>query len=123
MKAMEEAGLVPSLISKAPQRILSITFNNGKEVTMGNELTPTEVKLQPTVKWDFEDNVHYTLVMVDPDAPSRRFNFVGEVIHWLVSIHYLLFYYFMASSRASLVHSNFICRWVTYRVVTWNMVM
>lgn len=83
---MEDAGLIPTLIDKSPKSMLSVKFtHSGKDVCMGNELTPTEVIDQPAVQWNIEDeNAYYTLLMVDPDAPSRRFCFLGEVKHWLV---------------------------------------
>lgn len=49
---------------------------------MGNELTPTQVKDQPTVTWTADDTAYYTLIMTDPDAPSRVDPSLGEVRHW-----------------------------------------
>lgn len=34
--------------------------------------------------WDAEKGVYYTLMMVDPDAPSRESFDFREVRHWLV---------------------------------------
>lgn len=41
-------------------------------VDLGNVLTPTQVKDQPTVKWDADASSFYTLCLTDPDAPSRE---------------------------------------------------
>lgn len=38
---------------------------------LGNGLTPTQIKEKPQVKWDAIDGVYYTLIMIDPDMPSR----------------------------------------------------
>lgn len=53
-------------------------------VDLGKELTPTQVKDVPKLKWDTEKGAHYTLLMVDPDAPSRTNSLYREVRHWLV---------------------------------------
>lgn len=50
----------------------------------GNELTPTQVKQQPKVEWDANDETYYTLIMTDPDAPSRVDPKFREFRHWLV---------------------------------------
>lgn len=52
-------------------------------MNLGNQLTPTKVKDIPTLKWDAEEGAYYTVMMVDPDAPSRA-NPIFEFRHWLV---------------------------------------
>lgn len=39
---------------------------------------------QPTVTWESKPNTFYTLIMSDPDAPSRADPKFGEWNHWLV---------------------------------------
>lgn len=52
---------------------------------VGNELTPTSVRNQPTeIYWPTETQRLYTLCMTDPDAPSRVRPTSGEFKHWLV---------------------------------------
>ena len=51
---------------------LKVTWENGAKAAFGNELTPTQVKNRPTVHWDADPNAFYTLIMTDPDAPSRK---------------------------------------------------
>ncbi|KAJ8934940.1 hypothetical protein NQ314_013099, partial [Rhamnusium bicolor] len=50
----------------------------------GGELTPTQVKDEPKVKWDADPEKYYVLLMVDPDAPSRENPIYREINHWLV---------------------------------------
>ena len=50
----------------------------------GNELTPLSVKDEPIVNWPTEGGQHYTLVMTDPDAPSRKEPTRGQIKHWIV---------------------------------------
>ena len=54
------------------------------EAVPGKELTPTQVKDQPRVYWNAKSDSFYTLLMTNPDAPSRADPGSGEVIHWLV---------------------------------------
>lgn len=48
------------------------------------ELTPNQVKDQPTVKWNADKDTYYTLIFTDPDAPSRADPKFREFRHWLV---------------------------------------
>lgn len=61
-----------------------ISYPSGVGVDLGNELTPTQVKDRPEVTWEAEMGAFYTLVMIDPDAPSRVNQSIGEIRHWLV---------------------------------------
>lgn len=83
-EGMDDAGLIPDVIDTIPPSVLSVSYPSGKQVDMGNELTPTEVANTPTVTWDAEPRTYYTLSMVDPDAPSREVPTYREIEHWLV---------------------------------------
>lgn len=47
-------------------------------------MTPTQVKDKPTLDWDAKDDEFYTLLFVDPDAPSRAVPAYREVRHWSI---------------------------------------
>nr|P31729.2 RecName: Full=OV-16 antigen; Flags: Precursor [Onchocerca volvulus] len=82
--AFKEHGIVPDVVSTAPTKLVNVSYNN-LTVNLGNELTPTQVKNQPTkVSWDAEPGALYTLVMTDPDAPSRKNPVFREWHHWLI---------------------------------------
>ncbi|XP_049304329.1 phosphatidylethanolamine-binding protein homolog F40A3.3-like isoform X2 [Bactrocera dorsalis] len=81
---MDSSGIVPDIIDNKPKGLLQVTYSSGVKVELGKELTPTQVKDQPTVSWEAEDDVLYTLIMVDPDAPSRAEPTSREILHWLV---------------------------------------
>ncbi|CAG9765078.1 unnamed protein product [Ceutorhynchus assimilis] len=83
-KNMEKHGVVPDVISVAPQEVAQVSYPSGVKVDQGNELTPTQVKDQPTVQWQADANAFYTLCMTDPDAPSRKEPNFREWHHWLV---------------------------------------
>ncbi|XP_062562284.1 protein D3-like [Armigeres subalbatus] len=77
--------IVPDVISQAPAGLVKVTYSSsGAEANLGNELTPTQVKEQPTVSWDAEPGALYTLVLTDPDAPSREKPKMREWKHWVV---------------------------------------
>jgi len=80
----KEFEVVPDILNVAPTKLLEVTYPSGVTVNLGNELTPTEVKDKPTLKWDHDDNSFYTLIMSDPDAPSRANPTIREVRHWYV---------------------------------------
>lgn len=64
---------------------IQVTYCNGLQVAAGNELTPSQVSKAPcNVSWSADGSSLYTLIMVDPDAPSRDQPSLGEFIHWLV---------------------------------------
>lgn len=103
-----EDEIVPDVIEdfKSELPLLKISYPSGKEVYLGNILTPTQVKDQPDVEWEAEEGALYTLLMTgklkdwwlnhgiyinsvdfisssDPDAPSRKEPTKREFRHWL----------------------------------------
>ncbi|XP_065371597.1 protein D3-like [Calliphora vicina] len=84
-KVFKDNEIIPDVIQEAPKEFLKVSYDNGLEVDKGNELTPTQVKLQPKVEWLAQSDKYYTLIMTDPDAPSRANPKVREFRHWLVA--------------------------------------
>ncbi|XP_013100102.2 protein D3-like [Stomoxys calcitrans] len=76
--------IIPDVLTKAPEQFLKVAYPGNLQVDKGNELTPTQVKNAPTAEWNVEDAVLYTLLMIDPDAPSRKNPTFREYQHWLV---------------------------------------
>ncbi|XP_075148652.1 protein D2-like [Haematobia irritans] len=76
--------IVPDVIPQAPSLLLKVSYDNGLKADKGYELTPTQVQKQPTVEWRAYDNEYFTLIMTDPDVPSRTDPKFGEFRHWLV---------------------------------------
>jgi len=83
-KLFVENQIVPDVIDNAPKGSAQVSYPSGVTVNFGDELTPTQVKDIPTVKWNSESGILYTLLMTDPDAPTRSNATFGEVRHWLV---------------------------------------
>ncbi|XP_073124975.1 protein VERNALIZATION 3-like [Henckelia pumila] len=64
---------------------LRVTYNN-KELSNGYDLRIGQVANQPRVEIGGDDlRTFYTLVMVDPDAPSPSDPNLREYLHWLVT--------------------------------------
>ncbi|XP_012161885.1 protein D2 isoform X2 [Ceratitis capitata] len=76
--------VVPDVIPVAPREFLKINYK-GVTAENGIELTPTQVAAQPTIEWNAESEAFYTLIMTDPDAPSRKDPKFREFHHWLVA--------------------------------------
>ncbi|XP_011302616.1 protein D2 isoform X2 [Fopius arisanus] len=76
--------VVPDVIDEVPPAVVDVTYGNNLKVEIGKELTPTQVKDKPEVKWNSEAGAFYTLCMTDPDAPSRKTPTFREWHHWLV---------------------------------------
>lgn len=47
-------------------------------------MTPTQAKDKPDVVWPAEDGAYYTLMKIDPDAPSRENPGFRSISHWIV---------------------------------------
>ncbi|KAG1367690.1 protein HEADING DATE 3A-like [Cocos nucifera] len=64
---------------------LRITYGS-REVTNGSDFRPSQVVGQPRVEVGGSDlRTFYTLVMVDPDAPTPSDPRLREYLHWLVT--------------------------------------
>ncbi|CAB3219863.1 unnamed protein product [Arctia plantaginis] len=83
-KNFREHQVVPDVVSCPPEATVTVRYPSGATVDEGNVLTPTQVKDKPTVSWEAKPSLFYTLVMTDPDAPSRADPKFREWHHWLV---------------------------------------
>ena len=87
--------VVPELFN--PTLLFSVVYPSGKEVLLGNEFTVEETQDEPSIDFtplnlptdqiDSDDEVSYTLAMVDPDAPSRAEPLYKSFRHWVVRHH------------------------------------
>lgn len=94
--ALTDAGVIPDVIPANPpffpKALLVVTFPTSQEALLGNTLTKTDSADEPTIAFtpmqvpDVTDELTYTLVMTDPDAPSRVDPKFGQWRHWVVSI-------------------------------------
>nr|ARO70141.1 heading date 3a isoform X5 [Elaeis guineensis]ARO70142.1 heading date 3a isoform X6 [Elaeis guineensis]ARO70143.1 heading date 3a isoform X7 [Elaeis guineensis] len=69
-------------IRSVPLRVIY----NSREVANGCELKPSAVVNRPRVEVGGTDlRTFYTLIMIDPDAPSPSDPHLREYLHWLVT--------------------------------------
>ncbi|KAM7340698.1 hypothetical protein ACRRTK_001313 [Alexandromys fortis] len=73
-------------VDERPQHALRVAFAGVEVDELGKVLTPTQVQNRPSsISWDGRDpGKLYTLVLTDPDAPSRKDPKFREWHHFLV---------------------------------------
>jgi len=72
-------------IKNSKQSSLLAVFYNGKAVQHGSQLSVEETAVCPSVQFEPKPpNLLFTLMMVDPDAPSARNPKFSDWLHWLV---------------------------------------
>ncbi|CAH2295981.1 phosphatidylethanolamine-binding 1 [Pelobates cultripes] len=73
-------------VEEKPAHPLSVSYGSLRVEELGQVLTPTQVQNRPTsIEWDgMDNNKLYTLVLTDPDAPSRKNPKFREWHHFLV---------------------------------------
>jgi len=65
---------------------LQVQYNDDESLDGHNHFTKEETQSQPKVQvGNVDDRTYRTLIMVDPDAPSRDDAVKGPVLHWLVA--------------------------------------
>jgi len=83
MEKFQSDDIVADMKIKTPGSLLQVKYGS-HDVTPGLVLTPTQVQSEPSVKWDADPGAFYTIVMNDPDAPSRKNPKFREWHHWCV---------------------------------------
>ncbi|KAG0236600.1 phosphatidylethanolamine-binding protein [Mortierella sp. GBAus27b] len=89
-EALKEHGIIPDVIdSFQPTTMLAVSYKNGDdvaEVALGNTLSVEETQSAPEIFFMPDSpNDMYTLILTDPDAPSRKEPKYREYRHWIVS--------------------------------------
>ncbi|KAG8801326.1 hypothetical protein FRC16_000753 [Serendipita sp. 398] len=90
LDALREKEIIPTVIPEdfAPSIHLDVAFN-GKSISSGDILTKEETKNEPQVAFIDTDSLgadgpsSFTIVMADPDAPSRADPKYGQWRHWV----------------------------------------
>lgn len=94
--SVKEAGIIPDVIPNnvafTPEAFLVVKWPTGKEAMLGNTLTTVDTADEPSMSFTpmqsfaAATDVGYTLVMIDPDAPSRNDPKMAQWRHWIVSL-------------------------------------
>ena len=78
-------GVVPDVIDSIPAASIDVEWAiAGVRAVQGNELKPSQVKSLPKITFDGKSDKLYALLMVDPDAPSRKEPKLREFCHYVV---------------------------------------
>ncbi|KAL5288504.1 PEBP1.2 family protein [Megaselia abdita] len=84
-EAFWQSQIVPDVVESPPSCFLTVLFPIwGSLLTPGQCMMPMQVQREPTVTWRAEKDALYTLVMTDPDVPSRIDQSLADVRHWWV---------------------------------------
>ncbi|KAH3752820.1 protein D2-like [Dreissena polymorpha] len=83
MESFRKAGVTNDVINDVPGTLLLVSWGI-KNLYPGDKVWPRDIKQEPSIKYDADPEDIYTLMFVDPDAPSRADPQFGEVLHWLV---------------------------------------
>ncbi|KAI8984196.1 phosphatidylethanolamine-binding protein [Mycotypha africana] len=86
--ALKKADIIPNIVSNdfTPSTLLGIKFPNGEEVALGNFIKPSDSQEAPEVTFVAPDeNAKYTLLMIDPDAPSKEDPKWAPYRHWVLT--------------------------------------
>ncbi|KAJ4956644.1 hypothetical protein NE237_013427 [Protea cynaroides] len=79
-------GVIGDVLDSFNRSISIRVIYNNREVANGCDLRPSVVVNQPRVELGGNDlRTFYTLVMVDPDAPSPSDPNLREYLHWMVT--------------------------------------
>ncbi|KAL1928959.1 hypothetical protein VTP01DRAFT_2018 [Rhizomucor pusillus] len=86
--ALKNVHIIPDVIEDenfAPATLIDVEYPSGRKVEMGNRLTPQEASEKPKVSFLLpeDDAAAYTLIMMDPDAPSTTDRQFGPWRHWV----------------------------------------
>lgn len=82
-------GIIGDVVDCFATSALLRVLYGGRELTCGSELRPSQVASEPTVQIITGSRCGgalYTLVMVDPDAPSPSNPSKREYLHWCVLV-------------------------------------
>ncbi|KAM0756164.1 PEBP-like protein [Meredithblackwellia eburnea MCA 4105] len=63
---------------------LRLSFPQG-DILLGNKLSSVVAKDEPDISFDGDESDTYTILFVDPDAPSRGKAEYGLINHWIIS--------------------------------------
>lgn len=89
--ALKKHGVVPDVLDEiTPRGLITVTYGTDTQVALGNVLKPAETQERPKVALAFADeapdaDATYTLVMTDPDAPTRGDKKWSEYCHYVVT--------------------------------------
>ncbi|KAI8075319.1 phosphatidylethanolamine-binding protein [Gongronella butleri] len=87
--ALKTSHIIPGLVDPnfESQGLLDVVYSGNEHVELGNHLTPAQTAQAPTIMYipaNEEPNALYTLLLLDPDAPSSKDPKFSPYRHWVV---------------------------------------
>uniref|UniRef100_A0A131Z291 Phosphatidylethanolamine binding protein n=1 Tax=Rhipicephalus appendiculatus TaxID=34631 RepID=A0A131Z291_RHIAP len=82
--SFSKSEIVTDVIPAAPERALNVSYPGVAVVKLGNFLTPAQTAHAPDVNVVGDPDRWYTVILLDPDAPSRSDPKMRHWLHWLV---------------------------------------
>jgi len=67
-----------------PSLLLQTSYAHGELVNLGNNIPLSLASARPSINFPCDPNCLYTLMLLDPDAPSREAPTKRNFCHWLV---------------------------------------
>lgn len=96
LSSLKESGVIPDVIPEslnfAPSEFFTVAYPSKTLTEVGSKFTKDETQQEPELYLIDNDEGEaaaeetYTLVMTDPDAPSRADPKYGQWRHWVVSL-------------------------------------
>lgn len=87
VETLKKHEVIPDVIDDfEPTTMISVFYTQDNQVSLGNTLTPEETQGKPSIQFTPEaddKDATYTLVLTDPDAPSRTDFKWSEFCHWI----------------------------------------
>jgi len=83
MAHQELKNYLEDVLDNIPSQLLNVNFT-GVKLYPGIQLTPSATAKAPNISWGGQAPAVYTLLVVDPDAPSREDSKQRDWNHWLV---------------------------------------
>jgi len=83
MAEFKEHGVVPDVIDTWPPNVAKIDYSSSTHVNLGNVLTVKETQQLPKLFFPSELHSLYTVMMVDPDALSRKTHEFRNFCHYV----------------------------------------
>ncbi len=76
--------VVPDVLPSWPPQTVSVRYHHAHESELGNTLSTQITSSAPQIHFPSEKGTFYTLLMVDPDAPSASDPEFRHFLHWFV---------------------------------------
>jgi len=84
MSEFKEHHVVPDVLDTWPGEVAHVEYDSKHHVNLGNELDVAHTQRHPKVHFPTQKGDYYTLLMLDPDALSRKTHEYRHYLHWLM---------------------------------------